>query len=52
MVHPKLTELTTLHDYLKARLTILKNIPVRLFNLLLRNLLNLITISVGVDSTS
>ncbi|KAL6887139.1 hypothetical protein GGI43DRAFT_426134 [Trichoderma evansii] len=27
MVHPRLPELTTLHDYLKARLTILKNIP-------------------------
>ncbi|KAL6810242.1 hypothetical protein V8C40DRAFT_258827 [Trichoderma camerunense] len=27
MVHPRLFELTTMHDYLKARLTLLKNIP-------------------------
>ncbi|KAK4060229.1 uncharacterized protein Triagg1_10854 [Trichoderma aggressivum f. europaeum] len=27
MVHPRLSELTTMHDYLKARLTLLKNIP-------------------------
>lgn len=32
MIHPRLPELTAMHDYLKARLTLLRNIPVRFTN--------------------
>ncbi|KAH6603383.1 hypothetical protein Trco_008158 [Trichoderma cornu-damae] len=29
MAHPRLSEVTTMHDYLKARLTLLRSLPVR-----------------------